>query len=112
MNGKERETHVLGEGILALATRLTKWNVAEQDLPSGRFSIRSFRAGGATCLYRSGAGMGYIRRYGRWRPSTFAIYVHFDYNILLNLSTCLRPSEVLTAQVNVRTDRRQNAAIG
>ena len=69
---------MFGGDILGSADRLIKWSEAEHGLSPDRFSIRSFRAGGASCLYHAGVDMEYIMRILRRRSSNFAIYLHFD----------------------------------
>ena len=95
------DTLVLGEDIITAVTRLIKLTVSEHELPSGRFSIHSLRDGGANFLFRVGVDLSYIRRFGRWKSSTFAIYLHFGDKILRNLSTCLMRIEGLTPQLKV-----------
>ena len=99
-----RDGRVFVYGILGLVTRLVKWAVSEHNLPSGNFSIHSLRSGGATCLYHSGVNLEYIRRFGRWRSSTFSIYLHFDDKVLRKLPTRLMESECLMSQLKVCTD--------
>ena len=102
-----REARVFGEGILFLVTSLTKWAVAEHNLPSDMFSMHSLRSGGATCRYLSGVDLEYIRRFGRWGSSTFPLYLHFDGGILRNLSTCLMQCEGPTSQLLVCAEGTQ-----
>ena len=108
----DRIIPVFNEGILKLATRLIKWAVAEHDLPSDRFPIHSLRSGGATCLYHSGADLEYIRRFGRWRSSTFSIYLHFDGKLLRKLPSCLMDCEGLTTQFRVCNEGNSRAEFG
>ena len=48
--------------------------------------------------------MEYIRRFGRWRPNTFSLYLHFDDKLLRKLSSCLTQCEALTSQLMVCTE--------
>ena len=88
-----------------MVTRLIKWSVAEHNLPSDSFSIHSLRSGGATCLYHAGVDLEFIRRFGRWKSSTFSIYLHFVDKVLRKLSICLMESEGLMTQLKVCTDQ-------
>ena len=63
-------------------------------------------------MYRSGADSEYIRRFGRWRSSAFAIYLHFDEKILRNLPTCLMHCEGLTVQLKERAGFPQKITCG
>ena len=112
---RAREPHaalVFGAGILTDVTRLIKWKAAERDLPPNRFSIRSFRDRVATCLYRAGVDLEYVRHFGRWESSTSAIYVHFDDKIIWNLSICLMRSGRLTTHLKVCTGGTHRAVFG
>ena len=84
---------VIGDGISPLVTKLIKWAVAEHHLPSDRFPIHSLRPGGATCLYHSGFGLEYIRRFGRWLSIACAIYLHCEDEILRKISSRLMKCE-------------------
>ena len=102
---EDREGQVFGGGILGMVTRLIKWSVAVRNLPSDSFSIRSLRSGGATCLYRAGVDLEFIRRFGRWKSSAFSIYLHFEDKVLRKLPICLMESEGLMTQLKVCTDQ-------
>ena len=69
----------------------------------------SLRSGGATCLYHAGVDLEYIRRVGRWKSSTFAIYFHFGDKIPMSLSSRLVRSEGPTAQLKACTGGNQRA---
>ena len=62
------------------------------------------RGGWATCLYHAGVGLEYIRLFGMWKSSTFAIYLHFFDKITMGLSSCLMRSGGLTSQLKVCTE--------
>ena len=87
--GESTTTKLHGDDIPGLVTRLVKWSVAEHGLPPATFPIHSLRAGGATCLYHSGADSEYISRFGRLRSAKFAIYLHFEDSTLRILLTFL-----------------------
>ena len=114
-----RDTPSFGSGILQEVTHLIKWTAAGRNLPPNRFPIHSLRAVGDTCLHRAGADLEFIRRFGRWKSIAFSIYLHFDGQIIGNISSCLMRSEGLTTQLKVfpegthRTDfEREVAATG
>ena len=92
---------------MGLVNRLIECNVAKHGLPSGRFSHRSLRAGRPTCLHHSGVDLGYIRRFSRWRPGTFATYLRFCDEILRSWPCCLPKCERPISQLKARTGNPQ-----
>jgi hypothetical protein len=100
-----------GRKCLVTANRITaavKRGVIGSGLVSQGYSVdlvssHSLRAGGATALEIAGADDLTIRKYGRWRSSTFEDYIHEQ--IQLFAKGCATKMAVRTPYINVGATR-------
>ena len=92
--------------IIKMVRATIKWIVEALGLESSFFSAHSLRAGGASTLYANRIDLDTIRRFGRWRSSTFHIYLYGDSLNLRNLSAALCKENNLMGQIRTTNDSR------
>ena len=83
-----------------------KWIASSLNLDSENFSLRSLRSGGASTLFPNGIELEIIRRFGRWGPSQFHIYLYGDSLDFRKLSLSLCHESNLTIQIKMPNDLR------
>lgn len=110
MEGNPKEKKVFGDDILGMADRILEWGVCEHGLPSGRCSIRPFRAGWATCLYRSVVILVSMRNISGDSEGggsiAIAIYLRAGDKIMRNFPSRLMRCDGLTSQLKVCNGNR------
>ena len=103
----ERNKRISPRSILNTTRYTIKWIAISLGMEPQFFSAHSVRAGGASTLFANATDLEIIRRFGRWEPSRFNLYLYGDNLNFRHLSLAFALGDNLLDEIKLTNDTRK-----